>query len=129
MENTDLYGGGSMPQQPLPNDTLILVFGILSIPICCCCNIFFIGGVPGLAFGIIALILANKSIALYTSNPNAYLLKSYKNVNAGRVLAIIGIVLGGMALISNIISIIMFGFSTDPQEAQQRMKDLLELYK
>ncbi|MGB0789195.1 MAG: DUF4190 domain-containing protein, partial [Marinirhabdus sp.] len=48
-----------MEQQKLPNATLILVFGILSIVTCCCY------GVLGLIFGIIAIVMAKKATATY----------------------------------------------------------------
>lgn len=79
------YGQGM--QQPLPNATAVLVLGIISIFACFCY------GVPGLICGIIAIILANKSRRLYNSNPEAYTVSSLKNVNAGRICAIISIVL------------------------------------
>lgn len=55
-----------MEKQTLPNSTLILVFGILAILGCCCY------GVPGLIFGIIAIVLAKKAKALYMENPEIY---------------------------------------------------------
>ena len=74
-----------MEQEKLPNATLILVFGIVSIVTCCCY------GVLGLIFGIIAVILAKKAKALYIENPEQY--SGYQNVKIGNILAIIGIVL------------------------------------
>jgi len=74
-----------MEQEKLPNATLILVFGIVSIVTCCCY------GVLGLIFGIIAVILANKAKAIYLENPEQY--SGYQNVKIGNILAIIGIVL------------------------------------
>jgi len=41
-----------MEQKKLPNATLILVFGILSILTCCCY------GIVGLILGIIAIVMA-----------------------------------------------------------------------
>jgi len=52
-----------MEKQQLPNATLILIFGILSIITCCCY------GVIGLILGIVALVLANKATAVYAANP------------------------------------------------------------
>lgn len=72
-----------MEQQKLPNATLILVFGIISIVTCCCY------GILGLIFGIIALILANKATKLYKENPEIY--EGFNNVKTGKILAIIGI--------------------------------------
>ena len=80
-----------MEKQTLPNSTLILVFGILSIITCCCY------GVIGLILGIVALVLANKATALYKTAPENYL--GFGNVKAGKIMAIIGIILSVMYLI------------------------------
>ncbi len=80
-----------MEQQKLPNSTLILVFGIVSIVTCCCY------GVLGLIFGIIAIVMAKKATALYLENPEQY--TGYQNVKTGKILAIIGIVLSLVYLI------------------------------
>jgi len=80
-----------MEQEKLPNATLILVFGIVSIVTCCCY------GVLGLIFGIIAVILANKAKAIYLENPEQY--SGYQNVKIGNILAIIGIVLNLLYMI------------------------------
>lgn len=80
-----------MEQEKLPNATLILVFGIVSIVTCCCY------GVLGLIFGIIAVILANKAKAIYLENPDQY--SGYQNVKIGNILAIIGIVLNLLYMI------------------------------
>lgn len=80
-----------MEQEKLPNATLILVFGIVSIVTCCC------SGVLGLIFGIIAVILANKAKAIYLENPEQY--SGYQNVKIGNILAIIGIVLNLLYMI------------------------------
>ena len=80
-----------MEKQQLPNATLILVFGILSIVTCCCY------GVIGLPLGIIALVLANKATAVYATNPELY--TGFQNVKTGKILAIIGVILNGIYLI------------------------------
>ena len=79
-----------MEKKNLPNATAVLILGILSIVTCCCY------GVTGLIFGIIALVLANKDTKLYNENPELYL--NYNNINIGRVLAIIGVTLSGIAM-------------------------------
>lgn len=79
-----------MEQQKLPNSTVILVFGIVSIVTCCC------WGVIGLIFGIIAMVMAKKATALYLENPEQY--TGYQNVKTGKILAIIGIVLNVLYL-------------------------------
>ncbi|GLU44191.1 CCC motif membrane protein [Allomuricauda sp. NBRC 101325] len=108
-----------MEQQKLPNATLILVFGIVSIITCCCY------GVIGLIFGIIGLVLANKALKLYAENPEMY--EGVQNVKTGRILAIIGIVLNILAMGYMIWAISFFGWDTlqDPQ----RMQEILEQYQ
>ncbi|RNC89566.1 MAG: DUF4190 domain-containing protein [Allomuricauda sp.] len=107
-----------MEQQKLPNSTLILVFGILSIVGCCC---FY--GVVGLIFGIIALILAKKATSLYQENPEAY--EGYNNVKTGKVLGIIGIILAALTLVMSIILISKFGLETmqDPEAIQEALEE------
>jgi len=80
-----------MEQQKLPNSTLILVFGIVSIVTCCCY------GIIGLVFGIIAIVLAKKATTVYLENPEQY--TGYSNVKTGKILAIIGIILNLIYLI------------------------------
>ncbi len=74
-----------MEQQKLPNATLILVFGIISIVTCCCY------GVIGLIFGIIAIVMSKKATETYLANPELY--TGYQNVKTGKILAIIGVFL------------------------------------
>ena len=78
---------------PLPNATATLVLGILSIVIGC--------GSIGLILGIIGLVISKEGKQLYDQNPDGY--TGYSNLNAGRVLCIIGIILGSIAL-----SIVLF---------------------
>lgn len=84
-QNRDSLSGGA-GAAPLPNATAVLVLGILSIVICFIC-------------GIIALVMANKDMALYRSNPGLYSEASYNNIKAGRICAIIGIALQAIGLI------------------------------
>jgi len=88
-------------KQQLPNATLILVFGIVSIATCFCY------GIPGLIFGIIALVLSKKAIELYNENPDLY--TGYENIKAGKICAIIGIVLSSLYLLIIIGYIIFMG--------------------
>ena len=71
---------------PLPNATATLVLGILSIVIGC--------GSIGLILGIIGLVISKEAKQLYDQNPDGY--TGYSNLNAGRVLCIIGIILGSI---------------------------------
>lgn len=104
MENTtgtqQAYPG---TQQTLPNSTAVLVLGILSIVFCWCT------GVPGIAMGIIAIVLSNKSKSLFTNNPGMYSEISYKNMNAGRICGIIGLIFSSIYFIYAIIKWIIVG--------------------
>lgn len=108
-----------MEQQKLPNATLILVFGILSIITCCCY------GVIGLILGVVALILANKATKLYAESPELY--SGFQNVKTGKILAIIGIVLSALYLLMVIWLIFTFGLDTiqDQELMQERMREMM----
>lgn len=109
-----------MEQQKLPNATLILVFGIISIVTCCCY------GIIGLIFGIIGLILANKSINLYALDPSIY--EGYNNVKLGKTLSIIGIVLNILVVIFFIWIISIIGWENLQNEElmRERMEDYFQ---
>ena len=100
-------------KQELPNASLILVFGILSIVGCCCY------GVVGVIFGIITLVMANKAIEIYNADPEMYI--GYQNVKIGRILAIIGLVLSGLFLLTLIAMLLFFGGMEGIEEFQREM--------
>ncbi|MBZ0327450.1 MAG: DUF4190 domain-containing protein [Altibacter sp.] len=105
-----------MEKQKLPNATLILVFGIISIVTCCCY------GVLGLIFGIIAMVMAKKATAVYMENPEQY--TGYQNVKTGKILAIIGIILNVLYL-----GYVIFLFATLGTDGILNMnQELLEQY-
>lgn len=89
----------------IPNSAGVLTLGILSILSLCCCGPFL-----GPILAIIALILAGKAKKAYTENPNLYKHSSLGNLNAGRICAIIGLVLGAILLIY---FIIMYSINPD----------------
>lgn len=103
-------------RQQLPNSTLILVFGILSIVGCCCY------GIVGLIFGIVALVMSKKATEIYNADPNMYI--GYQNVKTGRILAIIGIILSALVLISQIVFLIMFGV----EGLEEMQREMMEQY-
>ncbi|MGD2033865.1 MAG: CCC motif membrane protein [Bacteroidales bacterium] len=72
----------------LPNASSTLVLGILSLVLGC--------GF-GLILGIIGLVISKEGKQLYEENPDAF--TGYSNLNAGRILCIIGIVLSGIAFL------------------------------
>lgn len=108
-----------MEQQKLPNSTLILVFGILSIVTCCCY------GVVGLILGIVTIILAKKATQIYAENPDLY--SGFQNVKTGKVLAIIGIVLSVIYLLFCIWAITTFGWEAlqDQELMQEKMQEMM----
>jgi hypothetical protein len=79
-----------MEQQKLPNATLILVFGIISIVSCCCYGL-------GIIFGIVAIVMAGTATKVYLANPELY--TGYQNVKTGKILAIIGVILSAIYLV------------------------------
>jgi len=84
-------------KQPLPNSSAILVLGILSIVLGC--------GF-GFILGIIGLVISKEGRTLYFQNPDKY--SGYNNLNAGRILCIIGIVMGSIAIVT-LLTIISIG--------------------
>lgn len=89
------YLGNANGGEPLPNATATLVLGILSIVVCFIC-------------GIIALVISNKDLSMYRANPGGYSLSSYNNIKAGRICAIIGLVLQLVGIIVYILFIAFF---------------------
>ena len=104
-----------MEKQTLPNSTLILVFGILSILTCCCY------GVLGLIFGIIALVLAKRAREVYAAEPELY--TGYSNVKTGRILSIIGIVLSSIYLLLTIFALVYYGADGIREMQEEMMRE------
>jgi hypothetical protein len=106
-------------QKPLPNSTAVLVLGIVSIVLCWCWGI-------GLITGIIAMVLAAKDKKLFAAAPEAYTEGSLKNLNAGRICAIIGIILSLLYLVYIVVIISMFGFEAmrNPQQLIEQMQKM-----
>lgn len=107
-----------MEQQKLPNATLVLIMGILSIIGCC----FY--GIPGLIFGIVAVIFGKKDKKLHASNPDEY--TGIGNVNAGYIMGIIGIVLSVIYVLFSIWVISFFGWEvlTNQELLQERLMEM-----
>jgi hypothetical protein len=76
-------------RRPIPNGTAVLVLGICSVVLGCI--------LVGLVLGIIGLVLAKKSRALYREHPDWY--DDFGSLQAGFVLSIVGVCIGGLALI------------------------------
>ena len=108
-----------MEKQKLPNATLILIFGILSILSCCCY------GFVGIVFGVIAIVLANKATKIYLETPEDY--TGYQNVKTGKILAIIGIILCAIYLLFVVGIVFMFGWEIfqDQELLQEKINELV----
>jgi hypothetical protein len=104
-------------QIALPNATAVLVLGIIGIVGCFCY------AMPGLICAVIALLLSNKDLRLYNSNPGAYTAVSLSNLKAGRVCAIIGLSLSLLFVVVAIFVIATVGFAalTDPSHFYQNI--------
>jgi len=124
MEKVEQSSNGDTPagqvvKVPIPNSQGILILGIFSLITTFCCGGI---GFVGLVLGIIAVVLSSKAEQMYAENPAAYTEASYKNVNAGRICGIIGIVVNGILIIAGIIYLLVVGagltafFSTFPWE-------------
>lgn len=74
------------PKPTIPNAVAALVLGILSIVASC----WFVG----LVLGIVGLVLANKGRQYYMASPESY--SGYGMMNAGRIMSIIGVCIGGL---------------------------------
>ena len=107
-----------MENNKLPNANIVLALGILSVITCICYGIF------GIIFGIIALVLAQKDMKLDRSNDIVY--TNYQTVNIGRVLAIIGIVLGVLFIIMIIWVISIVGM--DALQNEDLMRERIQDY-
>ena len=107
-----------MENQKLPNATAVLVLGILSILFCWCY------GIIGIILSVIALVLASKDSALYKINPEIY--SNYGNLNAGRIMAIIGLILNVLflAYMAWVISYIGIENLSDPEKLQDIIRNM-----
>ena len=100
-ENLDDTEMTSNVQQNLPNATITLVLGILSIVSC------WLYGVFGLILGIIGIVLHQKDKKLYEKNPAVYA-QSYKNAKAGFICSIIGLSLSVLTILFFVFFLIFY---------------------
>jgi hypothetical protein len=78
-----------MEKRKLPNASAVLILGIFSIVTCC-------GYGLGIVMAVIALVLAAKDSREFRNNPDMY--TNYPTVVAGKILSIIGLVIGAFFL-------------------------------
>ena len=91
-------------QLNLPNSNTVLVLGILSLVFCW----WHIFSIAGIALSIATLILARKELFLFYTQPNKFTLSSLNNVKAGRVCAIIGLIISVLVFVAALLMIIGF---------------------
>jgi hypothetical protein len=87
----------------LPHASWVFRLGIFSV------IFFFAGGILGLLAGILALKLYKKPYKLYTVAPELYNKSSFRNIKAGKILAIFGIVLSTIVFLVFLIILILVG--------------------
>ena len=107
-----------MDQQKLPNVTIAMVLGILSY-ICCC----FSAGIGGLLFSGIAFYLVRKDEKLYMENLDGF--SNFGSLKTAKIIAIIGLVLGALALIMVIVQIASAGGWEAYMEQQKEIYEQL----
>ncbi len=110
-----------MENQKLPNATAVLILGILSILTCCCYGLF------GLALAFIGLYLTHNDLKTYNAAPERFI--NFQQLNTGKILCIIGIVLNAIMLLYFIWIIKMIGFEAlqNPALLQEKLKHLQSL--
>lgn len=86
-------------KQNAPYAVAALVLGICSLLFGC----FFVG----LVCGIVGLVLANKGLDTYQSNPASY--SGYGMLKAGKVTSILGIIFGAIYVVYYIIAVVILG--------------------
>ncbi len=82
-----------MEQQKLPNAVTAIVLASISF-ICCC----FSMGIGGVVLSGLAYFLVNKDEKLYAENPENY--SNYNQLKTAKIIAIIGLALGILTLVS-----------------------------
>ena len=80
----------------LPNATAVLVLGICALVFVCAYGF-------GMILGIIGLVLASKDRKLYKENPSIY--SNYGNLNAGWIMSLIAVILGGIFFLFLIVAL------------------------
>lgn len=88
-----------MNYNKLAADPTSLVLGIVSLVIIllgCCCGIF---AVIALVMSVIGLVLAVKSLKEFDQYPDNFSIQSRKNVYAGKIVCLIGLVLSALFIV------------------------------
>jgi len=101
-------------KEKLPHAQASLILGIFSIVTCCCY------GLPGVILGVIGLLQANKAIAIHNENPDNF--DGLGNANTGKIMSIIGLVLGALTILSMLYAISRPEFMEEFNKAMEEFK-------
>ena len=98
--------------QKLPNAQTVLILGIVSIVGTCCCT-----GLIGVICGLIGLNKYKSDKLLYDANPTEY--SDFNNLSTGRILCLIGLILGSLQLLYTIFILATVGVDGYMDQIQQ----------
>lgn len=102
-----------MEQQKLPNETAIIILGVLGY-LCCC-----FAGLGAIPAGI-AFFMARKSESLYAENPELY--TNISQIKTGKIVALVALILSILVMVRWI-----YVFTTgDWEEAMEQSRELME---
>lgn len=101
--------------QKLPNAQTVLILGIISVVGTCCCT-----GLVGIICGLIGLNKYKGDKLLYDQNPSQY--SDIGNLNTGRILCIIGLVLGSLQVLYTIYILATIGWDGYMEQIQEISK-------
>jgi hypothetical protein len=98
MENNETNSNWQAPNnatgmgmgQDLEGANLSMILGIVGLFLSLCAGC----GLIGFILSIIAWVKGKKAVATYEGNPTAYSEKSFKQAKAGKILGLIGLILG-----------------------------------
>lgn len=120
MDNPYGYAEDNHLLRPLPNSTLILVLGILSLLGVCCY------GFMGILLGVIALVLARQEQKRYNRSPAEFTASSYSQLKIGRICAILGLVLS--LLFFGFVALMIMLMGVNGLQDPDKFREVLETY-
>lgn len=114
MEEQNIIDNDETGEVRMKNSTVTLILGIASIPMCFCSIIPYIGilfVLIGLALPIIALIISKDEWRAYKLNPSSFHSGDAGNMKAGRICALVGLLLNGLLVLLIIGLLLVVGLS------------------
>ena len=91
----------------LPNATAVLILGIVSLVFVLSGCLFVFTAFVSLITGIVGLSLAGTGMRMHRENPMGY--EGYNNLNAGRIMCIVSLVLTGIGILGLIMYFLFVG--------------------